>query len=109
MKNADYNMSLWILNIPYICLALPSNLLMKKGFVEPRVYLSGLMFCWGKSRIDRGFCGKQADEVLIAMCTIGLGLSRSFKGVLVCRFLMGCLEAGFVPGIYIFLIELLGN
>jgi hypothetical protein len=47
MKNTDYNMSLWILNIPYICLALPSNMLMKKGFVKPYVYLSGQMFCWG--------------------------------------------------------------
>lgn len=48
MKNSDYNMSLWILNIPYICLALPSNMLMKKGFVRPAVYLSGQMFCWCK-------------------------------------------------------------
>jgi hypothetical protein len=48
MKTTDYNMSLWILNIPYICLAVPSNMLMKKGFVKPSVYLSGLMFCWCK-------------------------------------------------------------
>jgi hypothetical protein len=48
MKDNDYNMSLWILNIPYICLAVPSNLLMKKGFVRPSVYLSGIMFCWGE-------------------------------------------------------------
>jgi hypothetical protein len=47
MKPTDYNMSLWILNIPYICLALPSNMLMKKGFVKPYIYLSGQMFCWG--------------------------------------------------------------
>ena len=47
MKGNDYNMSLWILNIPYICLAVPSNLLMKKGFVKPHVYLAGIMFCWG--------------------------------------------------------------
>ncbi|KAH7310010.1 major facilitator superfamily domain-containing protein [Rhexocercosporidium sp. MPI-PUGE-AT-0058] len=79
MKRNDYNMSLWILNIPYICLALPSNMLMKKGFVRPAVFLSGQMFCW-------------------SLCTIGLGLTKSFKGVLVCRFLMGCFEAGFVPG-----------
>jgi hypothetical protein len=46
MKGNDYNMSLWILNIPYICLAVPSNMLMKKGFVKPSVYLSTIMFCW---------------------------------------------------------------
>ena len=48
MKGNDYNTSLWILNIPYICLAVPSNMLMKMGFVKPSVYLSGIMFCWGK-------------------------------------------------------------
>ncbi|KUJ19372.1 MFS transporter [Mollisia scopiformis] len=79
MKHNDYNISLWILNIPYICLALPSNMLMKTGFARPAIYLSGLMFCW-------------------SLCTIGLGLTRSYKGVLVCRFLMGCFEAGFIPG-----------
>ncbi|PMD42708.1 putative MFS transporter, partial [Hyaloscypha variabilis F] len=79
MKGNDYNMSLWILNIPYICLAVPSNLLMKKGFVKPQMYLSGIMFCW-------------------ALCTIGLGCTKTFKGVLACRFLMGVFESGFVPG-----------
>lgn len=49
MKNTDYNKSLWILNIPYICLGLPSNMLMKSGFVKPYVYLSVQMFCWGMS------------------------------------------------------------
>jgi MFS family permease len=79
MKGNDYNMSLWILNIPYICLAVPSNMLMKKGFVKPSVYLSTIMFCW-------------------SLCTIGLGCTKTFKGVLACRFLMGVFEAGFVPG-----------
>lgn len=48
MTGNDYNTSLWILNIPYIVLAVPSNMLMKKGYVKPSVYLSGIMFCWGK-------------------------------------------------------------
>ncbi len=48
MKGNDYNMALWILNIPYIVLAVPSNMLMKKGFVKPSVYLSTIMFCWCK-------------------------------------------------------------
>jgi hypothetical protein len=54
MKGNDYNMSLWILNIPYICLAVPSNLLMKKGFVKPQMYLSGIMFCWGRRHPTKG-------------------------------------------------------
>ncbi|KAH7412925.1 putative vitamin H transporter [Cadophora sp. MPI-SDFR-AT-0126] len=84
MKPNDYNMALWILNIPYIVLALPSNMLLKKGFVRPAVFLSTQMFCW-------------------ALCTIGLGLSKTFNGILVCRFLMGCFEAGFVPGCAFFI------
>jgi hypothetical protein len=48
MGPTDYNKALWILNIPYITLALPSNMLMKRGFVKPGVYLSLLMSCWGK-------------------------------------------------------------
>jgi hypothetical protein len=48
MKNTDYNKALWILNIPYTILPLPSNMLMKKGFVKPSIFLSGQMFCWCK-------------------------------------------------------------
>lgn len=51
MAPNDFNMSLWILNIPYIVLAVPSNMLMKKGFVRPAVYLSGIMFCWCKHNL----------------------------------------------------------
>jgi hypothetical protein len=47
MVGNDYNKALWILNIPYIIFGLPSNMLMKKDFVKPSTYLSGLMFCWG--------------------------------------------------------------
>jgi len=36
-----------------------------------------------------------ADE--IGICTIGEGLTRSYGGLLACRFLVGMFEAGFVP------------
>ena len=96
MKNTDYNMSLWIINIPYICLGLLSNLAMKKGFVKSYVYLSGQMFC-GVRDVDP-FKGRRVNWLNKDLCTIGLGLRKSFKGILACRFLMGCFEAGFVPG-----------
>ena len=96
MKGNDYNTSLWILNIPYICLAVPSNLLMKKGFVRPAVYLSGIMFCWGEVSFYVYEC--PCVNVITALCTIGLGCTKTFKGVLACRFLMGVFESGFVPG-----------
>jgi hypothetical protein len=47
MGDTGYNEALWILNIPYIVLGVPSNMLMKKNFVAPSTYLSGLMFCLG--------------------------------------------------------------
>lgn len=50
-----------------------------RGKVAPRFWLGGLMAAWN-------------------LCTIGLAVTESFEGVLVCRFLMGMLESGFVPG-----------
>jgi hypothetical protein len=40
----------------------------------------------------------------IGVATIGAGLTRSYSGLLVCRFLVGCFEAGLIPCSY-----LLGN
>jgi hypothetical protein len=33
----------------------------------------------------------------IGVATIGAGLTRSYTGLLVCRFLVGCFEAGLIP------------
>lgn len=35
---------------------------------------------------------------IIGLCTLGQGLTQTYKGLLVCRVLMGICEAGFVPG-----------
>jgi hypothetical protein len=35
--------------------------------------------------------------VVIGLCTIGCGLVKSYGGLLACRFLVGCFEAGFLP------------
>jgi hypothetical protein len=69
---------------------------MKKGFVKPQMYLSGIMFCWGRRHPTKGLWLQ--TEIFTALCTIGLGCTKTFKGVLACRFLMGVFESGFVPG-----------
>ena len=78
MKGHDYNIALFIFFIPYILLEVPSNMLLKK--IRPSVWLSLIMFFWG-------------------VITICQGVTQSFAGLVVCRFLLGVFEAGFVPGI----------
>jgi hypothetical protein len=42
-----------------------------------------------------------ADEVDCAnetgVATVGAGVTKSYSGLLVCRFLVGCFEAGLIP------------
>ena len=46
MKGHDFNVALFVFFIPYILLEIPSNLVMRK--VRPSVWLSSLIFGWGK-------------------------------------------------------------
>lgn len=47
MKGNDYNIALFMFFILYILLEVPSNIILKK--VRPSVWLSAIMFFWGKS------------------------------------------------------------
>ncbi|KEF55077.1 uncharacterized protein A1O9_08730 [Exophiala aquamarina CBS 119918] len=77
MTGQDYNIALFVFFIPYILCEVPSNLLLKN--MRPSWYLSGIMSAWG-------------------VCTIGMGVTHSFGGLVACRFLLGIFEAGFFPG-----------
>ncbi|WEW55773.1 hypothetical protein PRK78_001206 [Emydomyces testavorans] len=77
MKNHDYNIALFIFFIPYVLLEIPSNLILKK--VAPSTWLSSIIGGWG----------------IVTVCQ---GVTQSFAGLVVCRFLLGVFEAGFVPG-----------
>ncbi|EEP81007.1 conserved hypothetical protein [Uncinocarpus reesii 1704] len=77
MKNHDYNVALFIFFIPYILLEVPSNLVIKR--ISPSTWLAGIIAAWG-------------------VVTIGQGFTQNFAGLVVCRFLLGALEAGFLPG-----------
>ena len=47
MKGNQYNIALFVFNIPYVLLDIPSNLMLRK--VKPGHWLGGMMFCWGKN------------------------------------------------------------
>ena len=51
MKGNDYNIALLVFFIPYILFEIPSNLIIRK--IAPSTWLSGIIFCWGKSRPSR--------------------------------------------------------
>ena len=46
MTGNQYNIAVFVFNIPYVLLDIPSNMLLRK--VRPNYMLSAMMFCWGK-------------------------------------------------------------
>ena len=77
MTGNDYNIALFTFFITYILFEIPFNVALKK--TRPSWMLCGVIAA----------CG---------LCTIGQGVTESFEGLVVCRVLIGFLEAGFVPG-----------
>ena len=77
MARSDYSIALFTFFIIYVLFEVLCNLLLNK--IRPSVFLSTIVGC----------CG---------VITIGQGLTKSFGGLVVCRVLIGLLEAGFVPG-----------
>ncbi|KAI8659822.1 hypothetical protein LRP88_06383 [Fusarium phalaenopsidis] len=76
MTGQDYNIALFTFFILYILLEVPCNILLKN--MRPSLFLSAIMTGWG-------------------IVTICQGLTRSFAGLVVCRVIIGGLEAGFFP------------
>lgn len=93
MHGTDYNIALFIFFITYILCEIPSNIILKK--IRPSVWLSGIIFCWGKSRsVLIEFAKLKVPGVITAL----QGVSQSFGGLVACRLLLGAFEAGFFPG-----------
>jgi len=71
----------WVLSIfyyPYAAFEPASTVLLKR--FNPNVWMSRIMITWG----------------VISMCQ---GATRSYAGMLACRFFLGFAEAGFYPGV----------
>lgn len=78
----QYQIAVSILFVTYIMFEVPSNLVLKK--ITPSRWISFITFSWG----------------IVATLT---GLVQSYGGLIVCRVLLGALEAGMFPGMSLYL------
>ncbi|KAH7132288.1 MFS transporter-like protein [Dendryphion nanum] len=77
-----YNIAVAVFFVPYVIFEAPSNFLMK--YFTPSVWIGRIMISWG----------------IITMCTSAV---TSFEGLLAVRFFLGVAEAGFFPGVVMYL------
>ncbi|KAI7856485.1 major facilitator superfamily domain-containing protein [Circinella umbellata] len=78
MNHFQYQWSLSIFFAGYILFQLPSNVIMRRW--RPSFWLSFLMLSWG-------------------IVATAMAACENFAGLMVCRLLLGCFEAGFFPGV----------
>ncbi|KAF2703236.1 MFS general substrate transporter [Pleomassaria siparia CBS 279.74] len=76
LKGQRYNIAVFVFNIGYLVAGVPLSIVFKK--YGPKS-LAVMMFCWG-------------------ILVIGCGVSKTWKGLVVCRFLEGVAESAYVPG-----------
>ncbi|KAJ4291684.1 hypothetical protein N0V90_009579 [Kalmusia sp. IMI 367209] len=77
-----YNIAVAVFFVPYVFFEAPSNFLMK--YFSPSVWIGRIMISWG----------------IITICTSAVS---SFEGLLAVRFFLGVAEAGFFPGVVMYL------
>lgn len=71
----------WVLSIfffGYLICEVPSNMILTRS--RPSIFLPGIMLIWG------------------ALCAL-MAISNSYGALLAFRFILGCIEAGFFPGV----------
>ncbi|KAI2628500.1 MFS general substrate transporter [Hypoxylon sp. NC1633] len=78
LGDSDYSMLISIFFIGYMILEVPSNLLLAR--CRPSLYLTSIMAVWG-----------------VLVC--GMSQVKNYHAILVCRFFLGVIEAGFMPGV----------
>lgn len=82
MPANGYNTALWIFYIPFVLVEIPSNMILSLPRVKPNLFLGANMLILG----------------IVASCQ---GLTGSYAGLLVCRFLMGIFGATLPAGKWI--------
>ncbi|KAJ3522504.1 hypothetical protein NMY22_g11860 [Coprinellus aureogranulatus] len=82
MTDAQYQICVTILFVPYICAELPANLLLRK--IGPNILMPTILTAWGLVVTFQGFVS-------------------SYAGLAVVRFLLGLLEGPMFPGIVLYL------
>ncbi|KAK3319201.1 major facilitator superfamily domain-containing protein [Apodospora peruviana] len=78
LDNTQYATCLSILYVGYILMQVPSNIIINR-ISRPSLYIGGVMLVWG----------------VISTCT---GVVEGFGGMVATRFLLGFIEAAFLPG-----------
>lgn len=78
-NSTQYNTMLTIFFVPYVLLEVPSNMLLKR--FSPRLWLS--VCCLG-----------------FGLVTTLQGVTKSYGGILACRFFLGVFESGMFPGCF---------
>ncbi|KAF5873965.1 putative mfs transporter protein [Botrytis fragariae] len=82
LTGTKFNIALAIFYVPYICVDIPSNWLVKR--IGAGYYLPALIIGWG----------------LISLC---IGFVTTWKSLLIARFFLGLMEGGLLGGIIIYL------
>lgn len=82
LKGTEFNIALTVFYVPYICVDVPSNLVLK--YFRAGYYLPSLIIAWG----------------LVGMC---MGFVKSYHGLIVTRFFLGLCEGGLLGGMIIYL------
>lgn len=78
----QFNIALAVFYIPYICVDIPSNLVLK--YFRAGWYLPGLLIGWG-------------------LCCTFTGFVKGFGGLVAARFFLGLCEGGLLGGMVIYL------
>ncbi|WVQ84894.1 hypothetical protein IAT38_007057 [Cryptococcus sp. DSM 104549] len=78
MTDTEYSTCLSILYVGYILMQIPSNMIINR-ISRPSWYIGGAMLIWG----------------MISTCS---GVVKSFGGMVAIRFMLGFIEAAFLPG-----------
>ncbi|KAL0930368.1 putative vitamin H transporter [Colletotrichum truncatum] len=78
MSSQDYNWALSIFFFGYVLFEVPSNMILSRS--RPSVFLPSIMGLWG------------------ALCCC-MAAVNNFAGLCALRFVLGCVEAGFAPGV----------
>ncbi|KAK7424131.1 hypothetical protein QQZ08_008737 [Neonectria magnoliae] len=77
LKGTEYQTCVSILFVGYLCAQVPSNMLLNR--VRPSLYMSGFCLAWS----------------ILSLLTYK---ATSYQSMVVCRFLLGVVEAPFYPG-----------
>ncbi|XMA16969.1 hypothetical protein WAI453_009760 [Rhynchosporium graminicola] len=82
LDSQQYSFILVVFFIGYVLCEVPSNMILSRA--KPSIFLPAIMFLWG-------------------CVTIGMAWADSYEHLIAFRVVIGCLEAGFGPGILLML------